>query len=394
MKVFSAVLVVAWALLAGCGTFGSSAAPDEPAAMEERGAPAVNAEPAGSEATVEPVLSAGEAPEFVGLTNWLNGDPVTLDEVTAGGNVVLVDFWTYTCINCIRTLPFLTEWHEKYGDSGLTIIGVHSPEFEFEEDPGNVAAAVADYRIEYLVAQDNEMLTWDAFENRFWPAKYLVDSEGRVVYSHFGEGDYVETEQAIRQALTRAGHDVSGIETGSDTGPQIDPRASAFTRELYCGYERNYTTNGVYAGQEAYYEGPDREVLYEDDGEYSLGQWYLSGLWRNERQSIVHARSTSDLEDYIALPFLARSVNVVLDPVRDEPFQVVVEIDGRPLTAEEAGADIEFDEAGRSVLNVGEARLYALVELPEFGEHELTLRSDSDNFAIFSFTFGNYTEGA
>ena len=336
--------------------------------------------------------------EVEGLGVWHNSEPFTIADQLERGNVVLVDFWTYTCINCIRTMPFLRDWHEKYSDSGLVILGVHSPEFDFEHDPGNVAAAIERLGIEWPIAQDNDFATWRAFGNQFWPAKYLISASGQVIYSHFGEGAYAQTEGSIRDALTAAGWDVSEIPIGTTAEPERDPFAEGQTRELYGGYARNYTQNGIYAAQVEYYEGADEERLYTDIDtaaeERTHQQWYLQGLWRNEREAIVHARATAMLEDYLALVFRARSVNVVLSPPRDEPFEVVVELDGRPLLPAEAGADIVFDDEGRSLLRVDEARHYAIVELPEWGEHDLKLSSNSDNFAIFAFTFGIYLEGA
>ena len=161
--------------------------------------------------------------------------------------VVLIDFWTYTCINCIRTLPYVKSWHEKYADQGLVILGVHTPEFEFEKVYENVVAATEKFELEYPVVQDNDFNTWNAFSNRYWPAKYLIDHEGRIRYSHFGEGAYDETEMKIREILTEAGYDVSSIAADTDPGPAISDSARAkaaegegLTRELYAGYERNY----------------------------------------------------------------------------------------------------------------------------------------------------------
>ncbi len=329
-----------------------------------------------------------------GLTGWINGEATTLEELNAAGQVVLIDFWTYTCVNCIRTMPFLRDWHAKYGDRGLAILGVHAPEFEFEKDHENVVAAVERHQLEYLIAQDNEMATWRAFENRFWPAKYLIGVDGALRYQHFGEGEYDATELEIRAALTDAGHDVSDIPLGGVEPQLLDPEVRGITRELYGGYLRNFSTAGIYAGQEQYYRGADLTTEYVDDVEHVSNRWYLQGTWRNESEAIVHARVTQELEDYLLFPFLARSVNVVMKPARDDPFTVIVEIDGRPLTAEEAGADVTFDDEGRSVLQVDAARMYGVIELPALGEHELTLRSNSDNFAIFAVTFGAYTEGA
>ena len=353
-----------------------------------------------SEAELEPgeVDTPGVAErELEGISGWLNSEPFTITEQLAEQNVVLIDFWTYTCVNCIRTLPFLREWHDKYAEHGLVILGVHSPEFEFEHDAENVAAAMEQLGVTWAVAQDNDFETWRAFDNSYWPAKYLFGVDGEIRYRHFGEGDYLETEEAIREALTRAGHDVEGIPLGS-TPPERDPEAGAQTRELYGGYERGYHSRGLYAAQDLYYTGPDMELEYEDIDTSRIqrnhNQWYLQGLWRNESESIVHARTTENLEDYIALRFVARSVNVVLNPPPGEPFEVVIELDGRPLLPEEAGADVVFDDEGRSIIVVDEPRLFALVELPVWSEHELKLRSNSDAFAIFAFTFGNYLEGA
>ena len=401
-------------LLAACGPGGSAQpatpapAPQQPAAAETTtpvatpvfaekvASPAATAETATAVASPAATAEAIVTPfrELAGISGWLNSEPLTIASLLAGGRVVLVDFWTYTCINCIRTFPSLKAWHERYSDYGLTIIGVHTPEFDFEHDRDNVAAAIEQYGLRYPVAQDNDYSTWDAFQNRFWPAKYLIGSNGALVYSHFGEGNYAETEEFIRAALEAAGYDLSDVPTGDGAGPQVDSLAKGQTRELYGGYRRNYSQRGIYAGQPEYYLGPDLDQLYEDDGTRADGQWFLQGLWRNESEAIVHARMTLGLEDYLALSFRARSVNVVIDPPRDEPFDVVVELDGRPLTAAEAGADIVFDEEGRSVLRVQQARVYAIVELPAWGEHELILRSNSDNLAIFAFTFGSYTEGA
>lgn len=322
------------------------------------------------------------------IDGWINSEPFKIIDKLGENQVVLVDFWTYTCVNCLRTLPFLREWHAKYADRGLVILGVHTPEFDFEMDLDNVKAAVEREDIGWAVALDNEYGTWHSFGNRYWPAKYLIGLDGQLTYRHFGEGDYVETEQAIRETLTEAGWDVSDIPIGSVNSADRDPLADRITRELYAGYERNYTTSGLYAGQEQYYIGPDSTREYIDDGNYTPQQWYLQGLWTNGAESIVHARETADLEDHIAFKFVGRSGNVVVNPRGPEPFEVYVEIDGRPLMQDEAGIDIEFDDRGRSYFTVTEPRLYAFLETPEFGEHVVKLASNSDNFAIFAFTFG------
>ena len=326
--------------------------------------------------------------EVHGGNGWLNSEPFKIADQTADNKVVLVDFWTYTCVNCLRTLPFLKEWHTKYSENGLVILGVHTPEFEFEERSENVESAIAREGIEWAVVLDNEFETWRSFDNQYWPAKYLIGIDGQLTYRHFGEGSYVKTENAIREALTEAGWDVSGIPIGSTNSSDRDPVADRVTRELYCGYERNYTQSGLYAGQEQYYIEPDSTREYIDDKNYTPQQWYLQGLWTNGPESITHARSTNNLEDHIAFKFVGRSANVVVTTSGTDPYDVYIEIDGRPLKSDEAGMDVIFDKDGRSYFTVIEPRLYAFLETPVFGEHIVKLSSDSDNFAIFAFTFG------
>ena len=338
-------------------------------------------------------LPRRDGPEIGGIDAWLNSAPTTIANETSKGNVVLIDFWTYTCVNCLRTLPFLQEWHEKYADLGLVILGVHAPEFEFEEDLDNVQRAVDEEGVAWPVALDNDMRTWNAFNNRYWPAKYLIGVDDKTAYTHFGEGAYRETELEIRKALVAAGKDVSGIPIGEVENVKRDETANAVTRELYGGYHRNYSVFGAYANQEEYYNEPDATVEYVDEGRYPAQKFVLHGLWRNEAEAIVHARETDDLSDYIALRFIGRSANVVIDPPEMETFRVYVEVDDRPLTVEEFGDDIKHDVAGRSYFDVDEGRMYRILEVPEFGQHILKLSSDSDNFAIFAFTFGTYDGG-
>ena len=168
------------------------------------------------------VADGPAAPQLVGISGWINTEPFNLDELR--GKVVLIDFWTYTCVNCIRTLPFLKEWHDKYAERGLVIVGVHSPEFEFEKVTENVEAAVVDYDLKYPVVQDNDFQTWRAYSNRAWPAKYLVDKDGVIRYSHIGEGAYQATEEKIRELLVEAGGKVYDVPVGGVVRPGRDPR--------------------------------------------------------------------------------------------------------------------------------------------------------------------------
>jgi len=336
------------------------------------------------------------APEFRGIANWINSEPLTLTELQ--GKVVLVDFWTYTCVNCIRTMPYLKSWHDKYADKGLVIVGVHSPEFEFEKVTANVVEAAKKFGLEYPIAQDNDFATWRAYNNRFWPAKYLLDQTGVVRYTHFGEGAYRNTEQHIRKLLVDAGADLSDVVAGTSPAPRSELRASygsranGITREIYGGFQYNNGFGGRYVAQKEYYKDAERVVFYDDPGGHENHAIYLQGPWFSGIESLRHARTTEVYEDYVALKFFATSVNAVIDPQGGEPFQVRVTMDGRPLRAQEAGADIVITEDS-SFFTVKEGRMYEVVALPEFGGHELRLSSNSDQFALFAFTFGAYAEG-
>jgi len=341
--------------------------------------------------------------DLVGLNGWLNGEETTIALELAKGNVVLIDFWTYTCINCVRTLPFLTAWDEKYREHGLVILGVHTPEFEFEKVPANIRAAIAEHGIEYNVPMDNDYRTWRAFNNRFWPAKYLIgptdNSPMGVRYFHFGEGHYEETEEQIRLALEAAGRDLSDVPFGVDVvvPDRSDVARGVQTRELYGGWSRNVGSGGPYAGQEEYFlAGLGAEYLYRDvDPDDRLHNvWYLEGLWRAERQAIAHARTTENLEDYMAMIVRARTVNVVLTVAEDgQPYDVYIQFNDNWVQPDFAGEHIQWDAEGRSFVRVNENDLFRLLFFEDFSEGELKLSSNSDQLRIFAFTFGSYIGG-
>jgi thiol-disulfide isomerase/thioredoxin len=342
------------------------------------------------------------APELAGLNSWINSEPFTLE--SQRGNVVLIDFWTYTCINCIRTFPYLKEWHEKYADKGLVILGVHTPEFEFEKIRENVISAMEKHGLKYPVAQDNDFGTWRAFENRFWPAKYLIDKDGYVRYTHFGEGAYDETEAQIRDLLSEAGSDLSLIAPNTDAQPAIDTDSfgvevsMGLTRELYAGTGRNYSalmsqTTPPYVLHSEFYEGTDIEALYQDPGIHQNHFLFLNGLWMNTEESLIHARETEGYDDYVVLQFFATSVNVVMASTNDEPLDVRITMDGKPMLPERSGADIEFDDDGNSYVRVDESRMYRIVDMDVFDGHELKLSSTSPHMEVFAFTFGSYAGG-
>ena len=343
------------------------------------------------------------APDLAGIDSFINADPFTL-EALRGDNVVLIDFWTYTCVNCIRTLPFIKEWHEKYADAGLVIVGVHAPEFEFEKLEANVQMAVDEWGIEYPVVLDNEHTTWNAFLNRAWPAKYLIDKDGVIRYTHFGEGRYAETEDEIRRVLGELGGDVASIEHGNIADSQfhldaLSPdRMQSVTRELYAGVQRNYGAlqygGTPYILHEEYYQGLGREVEYQDTDETHYNQFiYLQGSWVNELENLRHARVTEDYEDYILVNFRASEVNVVLTNADGgEPYEVRVLVGDEPVAQEQAGLDIEWDAEGNSFVTVDEPRMYRIIQLDDFEGHELKLASNSDQFSVFAYTFGAYVE--
>lgn len=333
--------------------------------------------------------------EFEGLGPWINSAPFTLHEKR--GNVVLVDFWTYTCVNCIRTFPYLKEWHKKYSDNGLVIVGVHTPEFAFEKIYENVETAVTEFGIEYAVAQDNERQTWQRFNNRYWPAKYLLDKNGVIQYQHFGEGGYEETESFIRGLLRQAGYDVSTIAPLSrGVESHLESHNRNQTRELYAGTNRNYRANFLYppyVGNEEYFTdlgSPswNKKIFFEDPGDREKGLFYIHGLWDREAEYLKHGRKTSNYIDYVRLRISASEVNVVLG-AGIETYKVIVTLEGEPLEVSEAGSDIQFSEEGDSFLLVDRSRMFSLVELESFQTKELKLSSNSKDFSIYSFTFGS-----
>jgi len=331
------------------------------------------------------------------VDGWINSEPFTLESLR--GKVVLIDFWTYTCVNCIRTLPFLKEWHEKYANEGLVIVGVHSPEFEFEHIPENVEAAVEEFGIEWAIIQDNNFETWQAFANRFWPAKYLIDKNGVIRYTHFGEGSYDETEMEIRKWLWDAGSELDGIVANENPNPirnkQAKSRDSSTrqTRELFAGLRFNLNAQPPYIIQSEMYENSsDAPVLLEDPGNHLNHFLYLHGMWLKESDSVKHARVTENLEDYLAVKFFGTSVNVVLG-VEHSPYNVYIAVDNESIPLVDRGVDIEEDKEGRTYITVDAARMYNLIDSHEYGGHEMRLSSNSNEFSVFAFTFGSYGKG-
>jgi thiol-disulfide isomerase/thioredoxin len=335
------------------------------------------------------------APEFKGIKAWINSEPLTLEELR--GQVVLVDFWTYSCVNCIRTFPYLRQWNEKYADDGLVIIGVHSPEFEFEKDYENVLKATQDNGITWPVAQDNDFKTWDRYGNKFWPAKYLIDSKGTVQYTHFGEGQYDQTEMQIRQLLIEAGADLTDVPVGTVGEQPVDPafveaKRGAITRELYAGFV--LAELGEYVRQSDYFKHTGSVVELESPDKHKEGVIYFDGTWEVWPEYTRHGRNSTGYEDVLSLIYSARTLNAVLSSDSGEPYNVRITLNGEFLTEENKGQDVTIAPSGESFLNVAEPRMYHVIEAPGYTkDNQLTMSSNSDDFGIFAFTFGVYETG-
>ena len=357
-----------------------------------------NSESSTDIATIESLGKVGsKAGEIQGIEHWINSNPLTLESLNS--KVVLIDFWTYTCVNCIRTLPYLKQWHQKYSSHGLVIIGVHAPEFKFEQSLSNLQSAVDEFGIEWAVVQDNEFETWKAFGNRFWPAKYIIDSEGIIRYTHFGEGDYHDTEMAIRRSLENAGYDLSNIDISNDFGPTQHKLALSRksdirqTRELFAGLKFNLRARPPYMVQTEMYDNPpDSLILLDDPGEHLNHFLYFHGLWSNGVEAVNHGRETHNMEDYIALKFVATSVNVVLGYSMQD-YRVYATINDNPIPTKDRGSDIKEDQNGQTYLLIDSSRMYNIMSSSNYLERELKLSSNSLDFAVFSFTFGSYPAG-
>ena len=306
----------------------------------------------------------GTAPDFIAGGQWLNSPPLTLAELK--GKVVLVDFWTYTCINCIRTLPYVQSWHEKYAGQGLVVVGVHTPEFEFEKNADNVKKAIADFGLTYPVMQDNEFATWRAYNNRYWPAKYLIDAKGNLRYHHFGEGRYDETEEVIQKLLTEAGFKVADQPVANPSN-EIQAR----TPELYLGY-----------GRIQYLASPeplvkDSPAAYSAPGNLPQNFFSYQGIWE-----LGEERANPSEGSGLRLNFEAKNVFLVISPKQGSGrFEVL--LDGERVNSSDAGEDVVD-----GTVVVESDRLYDLIHLQTPGRHLLELRFLDGNLALFAFTFG------
>lgn len=310
-------------------------------------------------------------PELEGGT-WVQGGPVRIRGLRDRG-VVLIDFWDFTCVNCIRTLPYVAEWHRRYADKGLTVVGVHAPEFSFARERSFVADAAARFGLQYPIVLDNEYAIWRAYSNRFWPAKYLVDRKGRIRYYHYGEGSYQETELAIQHEL-RELHD--GVELPPPMSLLRDtdrPGAVCYrvTPELYLGHARGQFGNPAGIVKDAAHE-------YSDPGKHMEGLAYLGGAWRVEEES---ARADGPGAT-LAIRYTSKDVNLVMAPLAGNSVRAEIILG----EADQPGEDVKR-EGARSIVAIDRPRMYSLVANDSVVSGAVTLRAEQAGLSVYAFTF-------
>ncbi len=308
----------------------------------------------------------GPAPEFTGISKWLNVDkPLTMESLK--GKVVLIDFWTYTCINCIRTLPHVTAWYDKYYDKGLVVIGVHTPEFEFEKKTENVQDAIKRFNIHYPVAQDNEYGTWNAYSNQYWPAEYLIDAKGTIRHTHFGEGEYDVTEKAIQDLLKEAGSNIdSTLINVSDDTPQ-----SRISPETYVGSARmeRFASNERVSGE---------KQKFTTQKSLPLHYFGFDGTW-----NVAPEYATATKNGTLQFHFSASHVYLVMHPAKPGD-KVKLYIDNKPISPSQSGKDVVD-----GVVTLDTERLYDLFNgQNKTEEHTIKLEFQNDGTEVFAFTFG------
>ncbi len=319
-----------------------------------------------------------KAPEFKGITSYINTNQTKLSDLK--GKVVLVDFWTYSCINCIRTLPYLVDWNQKYSDKGLVIVGIHSPEFEFEKNIDNVKQAVARFGIKYPVLLDNDHGTWDAFQNSYWPRKYLVDSEGYIRYDHIGEGGYAETENVIKSLLAERsnqhGLEISNLNQTKlivPSAPSVDFNQIK-TPELYFGYQYAKAQLGNIEGF-----NPEKTVNYTiPSSNLDTNVIYLQGLWKNNPDNMELVGP----DGKITLVYSAKSVNIVAGG----KGEVTVGEGGKGEQTNNSSKGNDTDPEGK--LSIDGQRLYNIADNTNYGNHHIEIDAKGPGFKIYTFTFG------
>ncbi len=315
------------------------------------------------------VESPYQAPEIVGVKDWINSEPITLEGLK--GKVVLVDFWTYSCINCIRNNPYLIKWHEQYKDKGFEIVGLHAPEFAFERVKANVEKAVKDQNIPYPVGLDNDFATWGAFQNQYWPTLYLIDGEGNVRRIHSGEGEYAETEEAIRGLIEENGQNLGNVDmtVGSDAMPPI---TEGQTPETYLGLKRSSN----YSGAKALGNKSTEPFVFIND--LKQDYWTLDGMW-NVGDETIDATGNSKLRFKIA----AKEVYIVASS--DNAGKIRILLNGKPISETMFAGDDVVD----SIVTITESKLYKLVKYDMFTEGDQIELQTDNGIKLNVFTFGS-----
>ncbi len=326
-------------------------------------------------------LPAGSPPPpFQGsASDWINSKPLTWQDLS--GKVVLVDFMEYTCINCIRTFPYLKTWYQRYHPYGFEIIGIHTPEFQFDSTRANVAEAAKRFGLTYPILNDPNSVNWQLYNESFWPSKYLFDQNGRLAEQHTGEGSYQETERRIQELLHKDHPNVKFPAPLPPVRPGDRPGVvcQKETPELYVNPTRGFLANLPRGWKQ------DRAATFRDPGGHVNGKIYANGAFVTRYQSLQHARATTGLQDYVAIRYRATEVNVVVNRPKARDYRVYVAFDGKPVPQGSKGNDLKYDARG-SYFEVTSPRMYNVVR-GSWGEHELRLASDSPDFDVYSYTF-------
>ncbi|MBI4810786.1 MAG: redoxin domain-containing protein [Ignavibacteriales bacterium] len=314
--------------------------------------------------TMELLPQQFRVPEIYG-DYWLNSDPIALGALR--GYVILIDFWDYTCMRCIRTLPYLKEWYNRYSEKGLILIGVHTPRFPFARDPVNVRKASDKLNLKYPIVMDNDFIVWNAFHSAYWPTKFLIDKYGFIRYVHAGEGQYQNFEHAIQSLVSNIGYDIE-LPLVMDSLRETDrPGVLCYreTPEILTGWQR-----GTIGNIEGY--SPESTVHYDDPKYYVEGRLYLDGDWFNDR-NYLKLDTTNPAGGFLTFLYQAQEVDLVIKPEGEKGFQVFVNQDDSPLSRGDKGTDIRYNEEGKSYFIVDDARVYNIVKNREFSEHKIKL---------------------
>jgi len=323
---------------------------------------------------------------FDGNTGWLNSQPLTLADLH--GKIVLVDFWEYTCVNCLRALPYEKVWYDRYKQYNFVIVGVHTPEFSFSGEKANVAAADARLGVTWPVVLDGNSVVWQRYQNEYWPHEFLVDGDGHVVLDHVGEGDYPATERAIQDLIRKQqpGVDLPKPMELLAADSYTKPGAVCYpqTPEVYVGLWKS--PDASLGNREGYHR--DAVVSYSDSGRNHFdGFVYLQGPWFNAEQAMVYSGKDVASDDHLDVRYHAIQVVSVMKPETGKPITVYVDQDQKPLAQKDAGSDIRYDASGQSYVVVDQARAYELVMNKYFGHHDLRLRPAAYGLGVYSFAF-------